>query len=361
MHNYNQIRSLSLEISSRCQAQCPMCTRNYHSGLANPLLPMSDITLEFFIDKCPEDFIKKLDDITLCGNFGDPILNNDLIPIIEYVASIKPSIMIGIDTNGSARVSEWWKQLAKVLPLRHEVRFGIDGLEDTHKIHRIGTDFNKILDNARAFIDAGGNASWCFIEFKHNEHQLNDAEKLSKEIGFNKFYKRQSSRFIGQSYFDVLDKNGNVIYKIEQPTIPTTPSIDADTLANYKQILAMAEITCESARSQMVHIDAQGYLWPCSFTAGIPYIFSRPEELIYDYIQDAKLNLKLFLNERFGNMDQLSLHNKTIKEIVNSTEWQTAWNDAVRTNCVNVCARVCGNFKDKNLNRTRNHFTDLKK
>jgi DNA-3-methyladenine glycosylase I len=30
--------------------------------------------------------------------------------------------------------------------------FGIDGLADTHSIYRVGTDYHKIIENAKAFI-----------------------------------------------------------------------------------------------------------------------------------------------------------------------------------------------------------------
>ena len=39
-------------------------------------------------------------------------------------------------TNGSGRNKNWWKELAL---LNVKVIFGIDGLEDTHKLYRINT------------------------------------------------------------------------------------------------------------------------------------------------------------------------------------------------------------------------------
>ena len=53
---------------------------------------------------------------------------------------------LSMHTNGSAREQNWWKELAKY---RVIVTFGIDGLEDTHHLYRISTDFNKIIDNAQ--------------------------------------------------------------------------------------------------------------------------------------------------------------------------------------------------------------------
>jgi hypothetical protein len=62
----------------------------------------------------------------------------------------------------------------------------LDGLQDTHSIYRQNTDFNKIIANASAFIEAGGSAVWQFIPFKHNQHQMKDAIRLSQRLGFKR-------------------------------------------------------------------------------------------------------------------------------------------------------------------------------
>jgi hypothetical protein len=45
----------------------------------------------------------------------------------------------------------------------------------------------KTIANARAFINAGGSATWQFIPWAHNEHQIKDCMRLSQELGFKKF------------------------------------------------------------------------------------------------------------------------------------------------------------------------------
>jgi MoaA/NifB/PqqE/SkfB family radical SAM enzyme len=164
-----------------------MCARNHHGGIENPLLKVSDIDLDLFKKSIPETLIKQLYSITLCGNFGDPLLNKDLIPIIEYIAAANADVRLDIHTNGSLRNTQWWENLAKSLTTNSLVQFGIDGMADTHEIYRVGTSFSKIIENAKAFIDAGGKARWNFITFKHNEHQLEEARALSKEMGFESF------------------------------------------------------------------------------------------------------------------------------------------------------------------------------
>lgn len=358
MYNFNTLVSIHVELSSNCQASCPMCARNHHGGVENPILKVSDITLEEFKMFCPEYVLKQVHVITMCGNFGDPIVNKDLYDIVEYIAVTNPNIKIDLHTNGSARTTEWWGKLAKIMPKKHLVQFGIDGLEDTHALYRVGTSFNKIIENAKAFINAGGVARWNFITFKHNEHQLETARQMARELGFEGFYEKQTSRFIGTPHFDVLDKSGNVTHKLELPTEQKIVFIDKKTVENYKAVIKTATIKCEVEETKSVYIDALGYLWPCCFVGAVPYIHTRPEQLVHNYQQDSYASLMAVL-DRFGGIEQFNIRNRSIQEIINSTEWQTVWDDVFANNELMVCARVCGKFPEKIISQCRDQFVEL--
>ena len=53
MYKFKEIRSAHIELTSNCQASCPMCARNHHGGIENPLLKVTDISLELFKEICP--------------------------------------------------------------------------------------------------------------------------------------------------------------------------------------------------------------------------------------------------------------------------------------------------------------------
>ena len=44
------------------------------------------------------------------------------------------------------------------------------------------------------FRAAGGHAQWDFIVFRHNQHQVERAQQLSREWGFSKFQVKKTAR-----------------------------------------------------------------------------------------------------------------------------------------------------------------------
>lgn len=356
MYSYNEIRSLHIEITSLCQASCPMCARNHHGGLPNPLLKEESIGLELYKKIIPEDFIQQLIGITFCGNFGDPILNSELLEILDHTSKTNPSIKIDLHTNGSARNVSWWKQLAKVLPKEHCVHFGIDGLEDTHSLYRVGTDFNKIIENARAFIGEGGRARWNFITFKHNEHQQEACRQLAKELGFESFHEKQTSRFLGERYLEVYDRKGNVTHRLEEPTERKIVFLEKDTIKNYQKYVDSSRIECAIEKDLSIYVDALGHLWPCCFTGATPYSYSTQDQLVYDFKNKSRDTLNKVL-DKIGTTD---LRERSIKEIVDSDAWQKEWNAGFEgENKLHVCARTCGKWDQPITSQCWDQFLNL--
>lgn len=162
-----------IETTSHCNAKCPECCRR--------MVKFTPKHLEL-------DIIKKLpfgsfEQVLLLGNKGDSIFYPHLFELIEWMDHND----IRIHTNASAHGKEWWSSLAKLLKGKGKVIYALDGLEDTHKLYRIGTDFHKIVENIRIFNKNGGESTCQMIKFEHNEHQIDDVKKLAKSIGSKHF------------------------------------------------------------------------------------------------------------------------------------------------------------------------------
>ena len=340
MFKFNELKQIHLEISSNCQASCPMCTRNVHGGLENPLLKISNWSLDKFKTIISEEVINQVESLYFCGNFGDPLLNSDLMDMVKYSVATKPTINLRIHTNGSMRSTKWWTELAQALPHDHLVVFALDGLADTHALYRIGTDFNKIIENAMAFIAAGGKAEWAFLRFKHNEHQVDDARELAIELGFEQFVMKDSSRWMLDTKFPVYNKQGDTTHHLEPSQYTELKFIDRKVLNNYKEILKKTKIDCLALRIKEVYIDAFGHLLPCCWLASLPYIPTAAAEATA--VKQEMLRQYYELVDSLGGINALDAEKRSVREIIDSVEYQTVWDSYWNENKLITCARACG-------------------
>jgi len=341
MFLFDKLKSIHLEITNNCQASCPMCGRNNHGGLPNPLIKITEWSLDDFKSIMTEEVLTQIESFYFCGNYGDPLLNNNLLEMCEYSKNINSDLEIRIHTNGSLRDKKWWKKLFEALPKKHCVIFAIDGLENTHSLYRIGTDYNKILENAKEFMKAGGTAEWAYIKFLHNEHQVEEAKKLSQNLGFKYFYMKNSSRFLLEPKFDVFDKKGEKIYELH-PSIETPIKfIDKKILKNYEEIVKTTEIDCMVLKSKEIYVDAYKHVYPCCFIATAPYshIDSNP---MLSPIKEKMLREYNTLIEKFGGIENIDASKTTIKKIINSEVYQRIWYEHWEQKQLIICARTCG-------------------
>ena len=218
--NYD-VTVLDIEITDICNAACPMCDRTNISNTKpnnNPSF-INNQQISFKQFKKIIDINPKVSEFIFCGNFGDPIAAKDFLEIVEYIASIDTKITI--HTNGGLRNEQWWVKLAGILSRNYKntVIFGIDGLEDTSSFYRRHTNYKKVIANATTFIDnTMAQSQWSFIKFKHNEHQVEEAKQLSKQLGFNSFVINYTSRFAikDTSRFEFYEDGKQ--YYLEPPT-----------------------------------------------------------------------------------------------------------------------------------------------
>jgi MoaA/NifB/PqqE/SkfB family radical SAM enzyme len=313
MYNLQDIKVIHLEVTSKCQASCPMCVRNIQGGVESPALQISEITLEQFKEWFPVDFIKQLDKVYMCGNTGDPIIAKDTLKIFEYLRVTNTRLELSMNTNGSARSWQFWKGLAK---LNVKIRFGIDGLMGSHELYRIGTSWVKILDNAKHFIKEGGDATWDMLVFDHNKHEVDTCREMSELLGFKNFISKNTSRF--QSYsLTVLNKDGTISHLLK-------PSIRSKQITEK---LADQEptITCKVKEPASLYVSAEGKIAPCCW-------------LDFNAISSTSPSHADFISKGFTNP---SLHIQELTTIFSSdffTKIEQSWT----TNPLRACSRQCG-------------------
>ena len=173
MKYIDKIERLHIEWTSYCNARCPQCART-----DNASLPLEMISMDSFKEWFTPELIKNVQYMYSCGNYGDPIAHPHCADFVDWFVDNGCS-NVSLHTNGGARDTDFWKQLGE---RKIRVVFGIDGLEDTNHIYRVGVNWNKLISNVKTFINAGGQAEWAFLIFQHNEHQVEQAKKLATVI-----------------------------------------------------------------------------------------------------------------------------------------------------------------------------------
>ena len=167
MYNYSDIRSIHLEVTQNCQANCPMCDRNMNGKGINPHINLDELSLEDCKRIFTPEFMAQLDTMYMCGNLGDPIVARDTLKIFRYFREHNLTMWLSMNTNGGAKSAEWWKDLAQVINKKGAVIFSVDGLRDTNHLYRQGVNWDNVERNMQAFINAGGRARWDFLIFEH--------------------------------------------------------------------------------------------------------------------------------------------------------------------------------------------------
>ncbi len=273
MLTLDDIRGLNIELSSKCGASCPFCSRNQKVRPYGAHL----ITLADF-KKLPRTVLKNLQWITFAGNFGDLSTNCETVDIVSYLKSINPGVTIQGNSNGTLQSKDWWASLGNLLRDGTMV-FSVDGLEDTNAIHRRGTDFHRIIRNMTAFTSAGGIAYWQFILFKHNEHQVDAAEGIARKSGCKRFFVLTS-----RDYNETCRQPETVDVSVKREVLHSFKEKAMD-----RQEFAR----CKPLHNGSLYIAADGTVYPCCL-AHCMYITEH--NAAFDYIVPLTKSYHLDIN-----------------------------------------------------------------
>ena len=336
MYNLEDIRTVHLEMSEKCNLACLMCDRNENGGDVNPYLEDRELTFRLIHRTFPPSLIRQLKKLYMCGNYGDPILAKDTMQILKYFRSWNSDMNLTIITNGCSKPTPWWRELAEVVDT---VRFGIDGLEDTHKIYRQGAIWSLIIRNAKAYIDAGGHAVWDYLVFGHNEHQIEEARKLSEQLGFKEFIVKKTGRFFSNVKLEGKDEHMGLT-KPHEENINKSLTKQEKIVEQYGSMdayLDQAEIDCKVLKNKEIYISAEGIVLPCCWLAGQMYKWYLPPNTtqVWELIDKNKINI-----------NNTSLYNIFKGGIFN--EIQETWaRPSTDEGKLKVCALKCGQEMDQ--------------
>ena len=352
MYHSNEIKTVHLEITQRCQAACPMCDRNMNGGDENPHMTDAELSLEDCQKIFSSAFIPQLKTMYMCGNLGDPIVAKDTLEVFQYFREHNSKMWLSMNTNAGARDPEWWARLAKIFGRMGTVIFSVDGLRDTNHLYRQNVNWDIVERSMRAFIGAGGRARWDFLIFEHNEHQVEEAEMLANELGFERFTKKKTGRFISSATSKAKEEHQAVNRKGQETqnlAKPTKEEYKNRALLKQEEIIKTygsmldyyntCKIDCKVAgEEKSIFITAEGLLMPCCWTAGRMYKWWHKDykvEQIWDFV------------DRAGGKEGIDVINNRLSDVVNSNglleDIKNSWAlNSLEHGKLGVCAQKCG-------------------
>lgn len=373
--SYEDLKTVHLELSEHCNAGCPMCPRTENGGPANPNLNGSQITIETITNSFSPEKVAALEGVQFCGNFGDPISARDALEIVTYFRTHNRKIKMMFNTNGGARPPQWWAKLGEQMREPGSfVVFGIDGLESTNHIYRRNVKWDKLMANATAFIAAGGIARWEYLLFKHNQHQVSEANQLANEMGFNQFITKKTARFfdfdeakivpfpvfnenrITESFLEPPDEdtmNNPVAVKKKNNFAPQKrPWIIERKLKKWSRNAKLgwmdfvntinpptelaSDLTCYHTAEKSIYVSARGEVLPCCLWGG-QIRYADPG------VDGRKIN-KL-ASKSVGGLHEASLHKNSLKDLMSGKWFRTVEKSlcapAGSKHRVGTCGRLC--------------------
>jgi len=274
-----RIKKVELEITSDCNAACPGCART----LNKDLLQINSFTFEDL------KRIFSADDYTgvefkFCGVLGDPIVNPDCLKMIEWL--VYRGGYCEISTNGGYNTADWWMSLGKIAaayPGLVHVHFCIDGHKETNHIYRVNTKFKIIERNIAAFASTAPkeHATWIYIVFDHNEHELEAAKSHADQLGFH-FATRTGMRNSYHTWIAQLQRKENKKIVKETKKITTTGNKQHSKLEAVKELdkfiknyknntdnkqkkAIIDSIVCKYVHEGEIFIASDLTMWPCCF------------------------------------------------------------------------------------------------
>ena len=277
----NNLKKIELEITSDCNAACPGCARTLNVGKYEVV----SFTFEDIKRLFPTREHINGKEFKFCGVLGDPIVNPDCLKMMEWL--VYNGGYCEISTNGAYQTTDWWTRLGQVAtayPGKIHIHFCADGHKETNHIYRVNTKWNVLERNMQAFSDAApaNHATWIYIVFDHNEHELATAEEHAKRLNFN-FATRTGMRNSYHDWVAQLTKkqDGKIVKETKKITTTGAKEHSKKALVHdldkfikeYNEKKADKEktekilnsIVCKYVHEGEIFIASDLTMWPCCF------------------------------------------------------------------------------------------------
>jgi len=228
-----------------------------------------------------------------------------------------------------------------VIPPKSNRKRRIDYDKEMYKWrHLVETYFAKIIENAKAYVATGARAEWHFIIFRHNQHQIDEAFRLSRAMGFAEFTLIDTIRFSGGPRYEYRMPGGETRYL----ELPSVKAADFQTSGDGVAVIERPEravaantagingIDCKSAAFNRPYISAHGQVSACCWVTG------SDEEAAF------------FAGHGLGP-ERYNIRNRPLEDILLDEPFITLYAKAWAVDSLVNCRHKCGKMLRNKRNR----------
>lgn len=185
-------KKINLEACSMCQLRCPGCALRNNPELTKETCGFGYLSFKNFKKLVDDNAIEEIE----LSNSGEIFLNPEIIDIIKYANEKNISL---IDYDG-VNLNYLTDEMAEALVLYNVecLTVSIDGASpESYPIYRRGGDFNTVINNIKKinyykklYNSNNPYLIYKFILFGHNEHEIDKAKALAKELNMQIEFKQ---------------------------------------------------------------------------------------------------------------------------------------------------------------------------
>jgi radical SAM protein with 4Fe4S-binding SPASM domain len=279
---------------NRCNLSCGLCP----TGQKSANYPQSFMNFDTFkrvLGKFPE--LKSIE----LYNWGEPFLNSEIFNMIEYAKALK--IFVTIHTNFSFKKNDdFFMALAHHGP--HSLVISLDGAsQDSYSQFRVKGEFLLVISNIKKLKDYQKNSAnnmlimWKFLVNKYNEHEMDRAKAIAKEIGVKIRFVAMS---LGDDMVDIVQKND--INERMEKWLPSNKEYIQDRYEKNPR-KAIFKGICKQLFETIV-INPDGRVFPCCTITNEKNVFG---DILNESLED------IWYNEKYEYSRSLFVKNNDIK------------------------------------------------
>ena len=262
---YNYPTVITIEPGNICNLKCPLCP----TGQKDRSAKHDFITFENF--KKIVDEIGKYLMLVRLYNWGEPLLNHDLVKMIEY--AVNKGIEVKISTNLSMKLSEQELEAIAKTNLRKIYVSANGASRETYAKYHIGGDFDKVMENIKSlkvktkkFNNRFTEIIWLFHVFRHNEHEIEKAKEIANELGVKLSINKMRTD-MGKEVFETPEE----AIKRDKKWLPENPEYNIFNIENKS---TKTHFRCNLLWKETV-INWDGSILPCCFIYSEKYSFGN--------------------------------------------------------------------------------------